>query len=233
VALDVAIAMPDSIFLRGRGLDAQAAGTLRVAGTAAAPVLRGEAVLRRGSYDLLSQRLDFTRGTVVFDGGALADPALDFEARREAKGIVALVRVSGRPSAPSVTLSSEPDLPADEILARLLFGRSAAELSPLEMAQIAQGVAALFTGGPGGGFVDDVRRRLGLDQLRLSSSREGEGVGVEAGRLLAPGVYLGVRPGSLPSSYEATLQIEVAPRLRIETDLGTAGRAGLTYEVEY
>jgi hypothetical protein len=42
-----------------------------------------------------------------------------------------------------------------------------------------------------------------------------------------------VRPGRLPSSYEATLQIEVAPRLRVETDLGAAGRAGLTYEVEY
>ena len=233
IALDLAIAMPDSIFLRGRGLDAQAAGALRVAGTAAAPVLRGEAVLRRGSFDLLSQRLDFTRGVVAFDGGALADPRLDFEARREARGIVAFVRVSGRPSAPSLTLASEPDLPADEILARLLFGRSAAELSPLEMAQIAQGVASLFTGGPGGGLVDEVRQRLGLDQLRLSSSREGEGMGVEAGRLLAPGVYLGVRPGRLPSSYEATLQIEVAPRLRVETDLGAAGRAGLTYEVEY
>jgi translocation and assembly module TamB len=233
VALDLAIAMPDSVFLRGRGLDAQAAGALRVAGTLAAPVLRGEAVLRRGSFDLLSQRLDFTRGVVAFDGGALADPRLDFEARREARGIVAFVRVSGRPSAPSLTLASEPELPADEILARLLFGRSAAELSPLEMAQIAQGVASLFAGGPGGGFVDAVRQRLGLDQLRLSSSREGDGMGVEAGRLLAPGVYLGVRPGRLPSSYEATLQIEVAPRLRVETDLGAAGRAGLTYEVEY
>ena len=231
--LDLAVTIPDTIFVRGRGIDAQLGGALKIMGDVAAPQLRGEAALRRGSFELLSQRLEFVHGRVVFDGGAPADPALDFEARREAKGITAIVGVSGRPSAPVLALRSEPELPADEILARLLFGRNVAEASPLELAQIAQGIAALFGGDAGGSVVDALRRGLGLDQLRLSSSREGEGMGVEAGRMLAPGIYLGVRPGRLPSSYEATLQIEIAPRLRLETDLGAAGRAGIAYEIDW
>ena len=41
-------------------------------------------------------------------------------------------------------------------------------------------------------------------------------------RNLAPGVYVGVRPGREPGSYDATVQVEVAPRLRVETDIGAA-----------
>ena len=73
--------------------------------------------------------------------------------------------------------------------------------------------------------------------LAIGAAREkrinGEGMGIEAGRMLAPGIYLGVRPGRLPASYEATLQVEIAPRLRVETDLGTAGRAGIAYEIDW
>lgn len=233
IGLDLAISMQDTVFVRGRGLEAQLGGALHVGGDAAAPELRGEAGLRRGSFDLLGQRLEFSRGRIVFDGGAAGDPALDFEARREAQGITAIVGIAGRPSAPVLSLTSEPTLPADEILARVLFARSVADASPLELAQIAQGVAALFAGDAGGSLIDGVRRRLGLDQLRLSSRRGGEGMGVEAGRMLAPGVYLGVRPGRLPSSYEATLQVEIAPRLSVETDLGAAGRAGIAYQIDW
>jgi len=31
----------------------------------------------------------------------------------------------------------------------------------------------------------------------------------------------------------ATIQIEILPRLRVEADLGTTGRAGIVYELEY
>jgi translocation and assembly module TamB len=93
----------------------------------------------------------------------------------------------------------------------------------------------MFVDTPGSGAMDKLRGTLGLDQLRLSSTRDGEGVGVEAGRNLAPGVYVGVRPGREPGSYDATVQVEVAPRLRVETDVGAAstGRVGVTWELDY
>ena len=233
--LDVAVEMPDSVFLRGRGVDARAGGTLALRGSAAAPEVTGAIALRRGDFTLVGQRLEFTRGVATFDGAAPSDPSLDFEARREANGVTAILRLGGRPSAPSLALASEPEMPPDEILARLVFGRSAADLSPYELAGIAGGVASLFMGDPGGGAMDKVRGTLGLDQLRLSSTRDGEGVGVEAGRNLAPGVYVGVRPGREPGSYDATVQVEVAPRLRVETDVGAAstGRVGVTWELDY
>lgn len=233
--LDVGVEMPDSVFLRGRGVDALAGGRLALRGSAAAPEVAGEIALRRGDFTLVGQRLDFTRGVASFDGGSPSDPSLDFEARREANGVTAKVQLGGRPSAPRLQLSSDPEMPPDEVLARLMFGRSVAELSPYELAGIAGGVATMFVDTPGSGAMDKLRGRLGLDQLRLSSTRDGEGVGVEAGRNLAPGVYVGVRPGREPGSYDATVQVEVAPRLRVETDIGAAatGRVGVTWELDY
>jgi translocation and assembly module TamB len=233
VALDLAVELPGSVFVRGRGVDAQAGGTLRVSGNAADPIVAGDVALRRGSFTVVGQRLDFSRGAVRFDGAAYTDPQLDFEARRASGGITAILHLGGRPSQPEVTLSSEPEMPTDEILARLLLGRSLAELSPLEIAQIAQGAASLFIGDPAGGRIDDLRRRLGLDQLRIAPTRDGSGVGLEAGRTVAPGVYVGVRPGKDPTTPSGTVQIEITPRLRLETDIGTTGRAGITYEFDY
>ena len=235
LGLDVAIEMPDSVFLRGRGVDALAGGALALRGSAAAPEVTGAIALRRGDFTLVGQRLEFTRGVATFDGAAPSDPSLDFEARREANGVTAKVQLGGRPSAPRLQLSSDPEMPPDEVLARLMFGRSVAELSPYELAGIAGGVATMFVDTPGSGAMDKLRGTLGLDQLRLSSTRDGEGVGVEAGRNLAPGVYVGVRPGREPGSYDATVQVEVAPRLRVETDVGAAstGRVGVTWELDY
>ena len=233
--LAVDVEMPDSVFLRGRGVEAQAGGTLALRGSAASPDVTGEIALRRGDFTLVGQRLDFTRGVARFDGGSPSDPALDFEARREANGVTAKVQLGGRPSAPRLQLSSDPEMPPDEVLARLMFGRSVAELSPYELAGIAGGVATMFVDTPGSGAMDRLRGTLGLDQLRLSSTRDGEGVGVEAGRNLAPGVYVGVRPGREPGTYDATVQVEVAPRLRVETDVGAAatGRVGVSWELDY
>jgi translocation and assembly module TamB len=235
LGLDVAIEMPDSVFLRGRGVDALAGGALALRGSAAAPEVTGAIALRRGDFTLVGQRLEFTRGVATFDGAAPSDPSLDFEARREANGVTTKVQLGGRPSAPRLQLSSDPEMPPDEVLARLMFGRSVAELSPYELAGIAGGVATMFVDTPGSGAMDKLRGTLGLDQLRLSSTRDGEGVGVEAGRNLAPGVYVGVRPGREPGSYDATVQVEVAPRLRVETDVGAAstGRVGVTWELDY
>jgi translocation and assembly module TamB len=233
VGLDLVVDMPGSVFVRGSGVEVQAGGSLRVTGNAADPVVAGDIALRRGSYTVVGQRLEFSRGTIGFDGGAYSDPSLDFEARRASGGITAILRLGGRPSAPTVTLASEPEMPTDEVLARLLLGRPLAELSPLEFAQIAQGAASLFIGDPGGGRIDALRRRLGLDQLRIAPTRGGTGAGLEAGRTVAPGVYVGVRPGNEPTTPNATVQIEITPRLRLETDIGTTGRAGITYEFDY
>lgn len=235
VALDIAVAAPRAVFVRGRGIDAELGGSVRLAGTAAEPDITGTLALRRGQIAILSQTIAFRRGALDFDGAAGIDPALDFEAATTAGDITALVRVGGTATAPRITLGSEPEVPQDEVLARLLFGRGQATLTPAQLIQLAQAAAELAGIGPSGpGILDRVRRRLGLDRLAVGADQATGGPTVEAGRYLADGVYLGARRAA-DGSTRATVRIEVLPNVQVEADVGGEGegRVGLSWGIDY
>jgi len=238
ISLNLVLDAPGQIFVRGRGLDAELGGKVQVRGTAAKPQPDGGFELRRGDFSLAGQRLVFSKGEVGFDGGSLADPSLDFVAKTTAANVTAFLNVGGTASKPKITLSSIPDLPQDEVLAHLLFGRAASSLSPLEMVQIASAVAALTGATAGvGDPLERVRKTLGLDRLSV-------GTALEAGRYVAPGVYVGAKQGISGTSTQATVQIDIAKGLKLEGAAGTApagntsgsagaNSVGVVYQYEY
>ncbi len=235
IALDIAVNAPRAVFVRGMGVDAEMGGNLRVAGTANAPDITGVLDLRRGTLSVLAQTMTFRSGRIDFDGGTGIDPALNLVAATQAADVTAIVTVGGTARAPKITLSGEPDMPQDEVLARLLFGRSRSTLTPFQAIQIAQAAAELAgVISPGGSTLDRIRRGLGLDRLSVGSDESSGKASVEAGRYLADGVYLGARQGA-DGSPQATVQIEVLPNVKIEADVGGegTGRAGLSWGFDY
>lgn len=239
MALQLTIAAPRAVFLRGRGVEAELGGEITITGTAASPVPHGELRLRRGSVNLVGRQLQFSRGLISFDAGSFS-PSLDFLASARSRSHTINLAIKGDPTAPEVTLTAEPELPQDEALARLLFDRETSRLSPFELASIAQALAQLSGVAPlGGGVLDRLRSAAGLDRLGVGSNAAG-GATVEAGRYVAPGVYFGLRQGTGGSGGAGTpgvgVQVEITPRLRLEgeTATGPAGdRVGVTWEYEY
>lgn len=218
--IDLALGLhAQRIFVRGRGLNVELAGEMKLAGTAARPVPSGGFQMERGSFSLAGQSLIFTQGDVSFSGGSLTDPSLDFTATTVNGTTTASLNVGGTASHPTITLSSSPPLPQDEILAQILFHRSASELSPFELASAAAALAS-FTG-VGGGIGDPlafIRSGLGLDTLSVGSGANGAPA-VTAGRYVAPGVFLGARQNA-SGSTQATVQVDLYKGLKLE---GTAG----------
>jgi translocation and assembly module TamB len=247
VALNLRIEAPQAILVRGRGLDAELGGSIRLGGTAAAPAPDGTFNLRRGTFQLLDRRLNFSRGALVFDGAGLL-PSLDFAATTTAQGVTITVTISGPPNAPKIEFTSSPELPQDEVLARLLFGRSVDKLSAFEVAQLASSIAgtAGLTGG-GRGFFGRLADRLGLDRLGVGNSTDtgstgaggrssggAENSALQAGGYIGQGVYVGVEQG-LEGGPRVGVEVELSPRLKLESSTGGRGgeRLGLTYEFEY
>lgn len=236
LALDVTISAPGAIFVRGRGLEAELAGDIVVRGDLAAPLPSGGFRLRRGSFDLAGRALNLTRGNVTFDAGTLT-PSLDFLASARSRAHTITLAITGQPSAPQLTLSATPELPQDEALARLLFDREVSRLSPFEIASLTQALAQLA------GVISEantpaarIRALLGLDRLSAGQNQQTGGATVEAGRYVAPGVYVGVRQGTGSGGPGVNVQVELTPRLRLEaeTQSGEAGdRLGLSYSYEY
>ncbi|WP_428480660.1 translocation/assembly module TamB domain-containing protein [Roseomonas gilardii] len=174
IALDINVVIPGRFYVRGRGLDAEMEGNLKVGGTASAPNINGSLDMVRGTFTLIDRRLSFSRGNLAFHGGVMPD--LDFLATSTVQSTTINVAISGKPTEPKVEFTSSPELPQDEVLARLLFARSTSQLSPFQIAQIAQALAGA-TGALGsdsdGGFFGRIAKRLGLDRLGVDSTSSG------------------------------------------------------------
>ena len=153
------------IFVRGRGIYAELGGNLHVNGSARDPQVTGGFELLRGSLMLLSSRLTFTRGDVRFHGDVMPD--LDLVAETSTSGVTAQIAVTGPAIQPAFQISSNPSLPEDEILSRILFQKSSGSLSAFQALQLANAVATLS--GKADAF-ENVRKSLGVDSLDISSS---------------------------------------------------------------
>jgi translocation and assembly module TamB len=95
---------------------------------------------------VVGQRLDSTRGRLTF-GGELTAPDLDFTAETKAAEVTARsIAVTGPANQPNFALSSDPNLPQDEVFSRLLFKKASGGLSPFQALQLAQALAQ-FSGG--------------------------------------------------------------------------------------
>ncbi len=185
--------------------------------------------MRTGTFSLAGTTLTFSRGKVSFEGAGVTnkiDPSLDFEADSATSTGTAMLLVSGYASAPKITLASTPALPQDEVLAQLLFGRSAKELGPFQYAEIAAALADLSgTTSGASNPLDRVRKGLGLDRLSVGGGAPGgsgssSAATVEAGKYVANGVYVGAKQGTTGAQTQAVVQVDIYKGLKVETDVG-------------
>ncbi|MDO9472401.1 MAG: translocation/assembly module TamB domain-containing protein [Caulobacter sp.] len=194
VGLDVTLKADRGIFIEGRGLDAEMSIDARVSGTTARPVLDGVARIVRGEYDFAGKRFEFDTRSAVYLAASPDRIRLDLTATREDPALTAVIRVRGTASRPEITLTSSPSLPQDEVLSRVLFGTSAAQLSPLEAAQLASAIAAL-AGGGGFDVIGNLKDFTGLDRLVFAGGGEGGAMTVAGGKYLTDDVYLEIIGG--------------------------------------
>lgn|GEM_PF-1295637 len=202
--VDVTMNAPARVFVRGRGLDSEWSMNARLRGPLSKPILSGDANLIRGSFDLLSKRFDLESGQIKFNGDPM-QAILNISGARAAADLTAYVNVTGTIAAPKIALSSSPSLPDDEVLARVLYDRGTTQLSALEAAQLASGLAALS-----GNQVFDLAgafRTIGLD--RVSFNGENGAASVSGGKYVAKNVYVEITGGA---QGEPAAQVEWEPK---------------------
>ncbi len=242
--LDIAVAMPRRVFVRGRGLESEWQGHLRVTGTTASPVLTGAVAARTGVFDFAGRRFTIERGDIGFPGGKSVDPTLNVVAARQVSNLTARITVTGTASAPHIELSSQPALPDSEILARVLFGKDVAKLGPVELAQLGMALDTLASGESlSENALSYLRNLLGLDVLTVETGDEndagsGGGPSLGIGRYVADGVYVGARQGVDGNSTAGTVEVEILPGLSVESEVGdtgqgTEGALGLRWRWDY
>ncbi|NLH83572.1 MAG: translocation/assembly module TamB, partial [Phyllobacteriaceae bacterium] len=228
--LDVTVDAPSRLFVRGRGLDAELGGRLRVSGTTDALVPVGAFDLRRGALDVIGRHIALDKGTVTLSGDL--DPTIDFQASSSTRSVAVTAGVTGRASDPTLVLTSTPELPQDEVLAQFLFGRGVSDLTGVQLVQLAAAAAQLAGGPSAPDLLGKIRRSTGLDNLGTTTDSKGN-AGLTAGRYIGERIYLGVTAGA-GGSTDATVDLDVTRNLKLRGQTGTDGsKAGFVFEKEY
>lgn len=231
MALDLAIDMPARIFVRGRGLDTEWGGQLTVTGTTLAPVIQGAIDYRRGFLDFLDRRFMIREGQIAFTGGTPPMPEITLEAAAEAPNMVGIVRITGQASDPELVLSSEPELPQDEVLSQLLFDRDTSGLTPMQGLRLANAVSRL----EGGGFdaMGALRDMTGLDTLDFGNAdfgAENQETTASAGRYVADNVFIAVDQGLSSGATRARVEIEVMRNITVRSEVDDRSQSGVGIE---
>lgn len=231
-SLQLAVEIPGRLFVRGKGLDSEWGGSLDIGGTAEAPQLVGELRARRGQLDLIGKTFAIRDSQITFLGGQPPDPQLDIVGVHSAGDIEVTATLTGTASTTVLAFSSDPQLPQDEILSRILFGKSQGRLTPYEAVQLA-GVAANLTGTGGGlDIMGTIRKILRVDVLRVGGGEDGPSV--EVGKYLREGVYVGTKRGATQDSSGVEVEIELTPHIRATTETTEAdNKTGIQFKWDY
>ncbi|WP_319826008.1 translocation/assembly module TamB domain-containing protein [Thalassovita sp.] len=224
--LDLQVLAPDRIFVRGRGLDAELGGSLRLQGTTANVIPQGRFDLIRGRLDILGKRLTLDEGLIRLQGAF--DPYIQFKASTRSSDVTASIVIAGQASKPDLSFTSTPELPQDEVLALLLFGRDISAISPLQAVRLAAALRTLA--GKGDGLSGGIRKGLALDDLDVTTGDDGA-TEARAGKYLSENIYSEITAdteGNTQINLNLTINRSVTARGR----LGSDGETGIGVFIE-
>ncbi len=230
IPLDILVNAPSKIFIRGRGLDAEMGGSLLISGTSNAVVPSGQFNLLRGRLDLLGKRFDLQEGQLSMQGSL--QPTYSLTAVTQTPDATVRVIIAGTPDSPEISFRSDPDLPEDEVLAQLIFGKGIAKISPLQAVQLAGAISTL-TGDGEEGVVGRIRSRFSLDDLDIVTTDDGS-VAVRAGKYISENTYADVTANS-DGKTEINLNLDLNTNLTVRGSAATDGNTslGLFFEKDY
>jgi translocation and assembly module TamB len=215
----VVVNLGDKLRLRGRGVDTLLRGELSASTPGGKLALVGTVRGAGGNFAAYGQKLDITRGEVVF-AGAADNPRLDVRATRPNLDVVVGVSVTGSALNPRVRLFSEPELADIDKLSWLVLGRSPDGLGRTDTALLQRAALALLSG-DGKAPTDELINALGLTDF---SVRQTEGTVretvVSLGRQLSRRWYLGYERSVNATTGTWQLVYRVAQRFTLRAQSG-------------
>ncbi|MHA6288739.1 translocation/assembly module TamB domain-containing protein [Maricaulis sp. CAU 1757] len=224
ILLDYRVMADDNVHISTETFTTEWALNLRVRGSPLDPSIVGRADLLGGWAFVLNRRFRLSDGYVRFDGRP-QNARVNIAATHQRPDFTATARARGTITSPQVTLGSEPDLPEDEIIARLLFNRPVSELGALEAAQL----AAQLSGQNLLDVVGQLRELAGIDRLSFNTGENGD-LQVTGGRRFGDNVYVEVGTSGLSALAEILVEWQLTPSLSLLSVIGADSDASVSVQ---
>ncbi|NRR33486.1 translocation/assembly module TamB domain-containing protein, partial [Oxalobacteraceae bacterium] len=230
--IDLEADLGDNFKLKGKGLDAQLAGAVRIrVFDRRPPRVNGSIRVDSGTYAAYGQKLAIERGLINFTG-AYDNPGLNILAvRKRPEGealsesnVEAGVEVRGTALAPVAKLVSTPTVSDSDKLAWLVLGHGIDNTAGNDMALLSTAAGALFGGGQG-----KLASSLGVDELGVSQAKGLESTVVTVGKRLSSKAYLSFEQGAGSATSLVKLRYKLNPRITLQFQTGTNNALDVLY----
>ncbi len=227
---DIDIDIPSQLIVEGKNIYSTWEGALKVSLQPSGFYLNGKLLPRRGTVNFFGRAFRLSKGTVHFNDQLGSSPILDLEADYSREDMDAVLLITGRADNPKFNLRSNPPLPEDEILSRILFGKDMATITGLQALEVGLALKSMMDseGNTDWDLMGKARDFLGVDQLELRESGDAEGsTEIVAGRQINNRLYLEFNQSLKEPGSSLLLEYEIRRNLSITTETGTHTLPGI------
>jgi translocation and assembly module TamB len=221
--LELALTMGDDVRLHGFGLDGALGGSVRMRARPGRETVATGSLDIDGRYTAYGQKLQITRGRLLWSNTAFGDPVIDIRAERTVGSVTAGIDVRGRASAPEAEVWSDPATSESEALAYLALGRPLSSANSDENRQLSAATAALSAGNL---LASQLGAKIGLDDAGVSESRALGGSVVGFGKYLSPRLYVSYGVSLLGTGQVLTLKYLLRKGFDVEIESSTVENRG-------
>lgn len=226
---DVRVILGKKVHIEGFGLKADLAGNLRVVQQPGdVPKGTGAIHLNNGSYQAYGQSLDIQQGKILFAGGPVSEPGLDFKAARyPTEDVTVGVHVRGSLKHPRLDLFSDPSMTQSEQLSWLLLGRPLDDTNGKQSSLVARAALALGSS-RGNKVLQNIGNKLGLDNVGIGSGagHSSSEAALTVGKYLSPKLYVGYGLGLFNQVSTVTMRYTLSSHWSLETESSSEGSGG-------
>ncbi|MGH7197761.1 MAG: translocation/assembly module TamB domain-containing protein, partial [Candidatus Omnitrophota bacterium] len=210
---DLQIHGEDKIRLTGKGLDADLAGDIHLAGKNLNVTPVGILKTKKGKFTFSGKDFKITDGEISFtDAGSF----INITSNLDLPNLSVTVLFRGSLRSPDLIFQSNPPLPTSSILAHILFNKDISELNASQAGQLAYAIITL-SGGAGPNILETIHKNLGIDRLGVSASDETGNVSVQIGKYLMEGVLITLSQSTEQSQVIVEVEIKGGFVLQAET----------------
>lgn len=231
--VDMELDLGKQFFLKGRGLDAQLAGAIRLRSDGAGlPLANGSIRVEKGDYFAYGQRLVIDRGILNFSG-PIDNPALNIVAMRKKQAVEAGVSITGTALAPQVKLVSNPPVPDSEKISWLVLGHGLEGSSKSELGLMGAAASTLLATGESVTLQSQIAQAAGLDEFGLSGSGTLESTAITMGKRLSSQAYLSYEQSVVGASNLVKINYMLSDHWSVRTQSGTDNAVDLFYTLSF
>ena len=224
IKMNVKVILGDRLRIKAIGLDSYIHGDLLVKKQLKKELsVYGELTFSEGSYKALAQQLVLQNSRVIFQGPP-SSPYLNIEAIRDPSNIeddvTAGVRVTGTPDQLQLTIFSDPAMSQQNALSYITRGQSIENSSSSSSNNQLAAILINLSAGQTDGVMSNIGKQIGISDLSLASSGQGDEQSVGIKGTIAPGIEISYGVGVFDSFSIFAIRYELFKQFYIEASSG-------------